>query len=412
MTLVGEPLQKCIPMHMLNKKKAVEFPLPFLFLAQNSVMRYFPFAFVILVLVSCSGSDDTSEDNNTQPDNPFAPVDLSLLIDTAGEGTIKIMKISGETDEISITDLSGIEGLNGQCLMDFSESDKLTWINAYQSTYPIFQYSLSSENFNQIDQMCAIENAWIRSINYNDGIFALSSNYNDVVNSQINARVQLKGGNWDCDIFEVPESNALQSYISSNRLFFLTNSYNNQNEWRLSIFDLSTGILAASIEHIGMARYFIHGDFLYIMNTEGFIKYDLISYETVYTAPIDYYIEEKFGFNETRFHNNLLYIQTGYTQPSPYSHGITVLDTDTGNVVKTTSSTDFYLNLGVEFFGAFPGVFNFTPTSIEYLPEMDVIIMAAKDAASDRNFIVYTNFDAELLHVVEIPNPVLKIYLR
>lgn len=365
---------------------------------------------LLFLLAGCSSSDDSTGVDNP-PIDAFEPVDLSLLMDTAGDGTIKLMRVSATTDQVSITDLSGVDGLDGQCLMDFSETDELTWIDANNPTYPIFQYNIDSEGFSQVDQMCALQEPWIRSINYSNGIYALSFNFNDMVNSQINARVHVKGGPWDCTFFEVPESNALQSSIVSNRLLILTNAYTNQNEWRLSIIDLTSGNLMGTIEHFGMARYFTQGDFLYIMNNEGFLKYDLITLEQVFIAPITYYIEENFGFNETRFHNNHMYIQTGFPQPSPYSHGITVLDTDTGEVVNATSF-DFYANLELALYDALPNVFNFSPTSVEYLPNMDVIILATKDAASGRNFIIYTNFDAEILHTVEIPNPALKIYIR
>ena len=61
---------------------------------------------------------------------------------------------------------------------------------------------------------------------------------------------------------------------------------------------------------------------------------------------------------------------------------------------------------------AHPEANNFNATSINMDLEQRVILITTYDLATSNHYLIYTNFQSELLKVIKIPYPAKKIFFR
>lgn len=270
---------------------------------------------------------------------------------------------------------------------------------------------MNTGSINTYNQLCSIENENIKYVTSSNGTIVICSEFYDSVNNLVIANYRLKGTNQDCALFSLEGYYTSAAFLTNNLLLCSVQRQDDNTVGKIIKINTNNGTVEGEIIGLGQLSFTSDGEKVYLFD-DSLKKYDLSTFEEEWDVPYNYIYNEGFYPFEGEFYQDRLLIHTGFQQPSPYNTGIAVLNKNTGNVIEDNTSTDFMSDLIMNMSIAHPEANNFNATSINMDLEQRVILITTYDLATSNHYLIYTNFQSELLKVIKIPYPAKKIFFR
>jgi len=364
-------------------------------------LRAFVFTFIFC---SCSNDDDMITDDNP-PDNFLAPNVTMIALSNDAQSLLEI-SIDGTSSEVSTINLTDQLGITPADLANNNETI-LTWFRQTTPNFKIWRRDLISKSTTVLEDVCNIENEQPFFVLGSASQFAFFSQSEVGQNAFANIRISEDGSN--CNQLQFKNAGIISTHLENDNFWLLLRDSGNSNVLQLQRYDTGNASLqaTATLTEPNAAITQI-GDDLYIFFSDRYHIYNAmtLSLTTVvpYTPEVGRIPEN--GFFETQLNENALLVRLAAIQPSPFTEWPGQINLTTGELL-TNRNLGIVINEAINQVSGYEGVqLSFFDVDLSH----NIIAYGFSDG-NDTNGIVFTNFDAEILQIIDTPAAPSQVYI-
>ncbi|MDC8004629.1 hypothetical protein POV27_11260 [Aureisphaera galaxeae] len=362
------------------------------------VVHYILLFYVASCFLSCSNDDDG--DPIVDPTPAFnAPTVTVIAVDN---GNLVELTVEGSTAAVTRVDLTSGSGVTPNDFVNANENT-LTWFRRQGPNFRVWKRDLDSKEMEMYDEICSISAEF--------PAFVLGSKEKIVAFSEIDfgqssvANIRITENGENCVLTQLFDTGILSATISEDLWVF----QNSGTENTLQRISLDSGeIKAATALSETSVSITQNEDNLYVFFND---RYHVYNANTLSLSNVVPFIPSagillNNGFFTTQFSGNLMLTSLDVPQPSTLTDWPGVIDLSDGTLVSGD-------NLGIFLDSNLRQTEGYGDVSLEnYTVDLESGIIAYTFSnGSTQHGILFTNFDAEILKIVDLELAPAQIYL-
>lgn len=373
--------------------------------SQKTIMKNLIFTTLLsaILLSSCSKSDS---DTNGDPSN-FSAKDITVIsIDDRQIHQIDILNSGSDIVNINLTQTLGFSPDYSNLI---TSAGFVTFFKFQTENYFVYHKSLISKTIKTGTFECALDldEFLIAPTSSQKKIIEITGKPNGDFSYFFVRTYDLETGN--CNLISL---NAGQFFgfrdvnvMVDGEVLYVTYR-NEQNIYEINQVDLNSGQIVNRLEFD--SKFFATVDknelHVFIYDTKKVQTYSVSDFQLTKTGVFS--IIKSPGFFKAGISKNKIYTDISFAQPSPFQTVPVTIDLSTGEVLKELDLFQLKEKVSKELNTAL------ALTTFAIDANDDLIVYGFSSLDSRINGIVYTNFSADILKIVQIDHPPIEIIIR
>ena len=365
--------------------------------------RYFIYFIAFSCFVSCTKDDSNTQQASEIPD--FITPNTTVISIDSNDNSLLEISVDGTSTSVSIVNLTSEFGIRSD---DFSNiiGNTLTWFRREAPNFKVWRRNLNTKNTDTFSDICAISEEFPAFVLGLDSRLVTFSEVDFGQGSAANIRITENGTN--CTLTQLFDTGILSSTIEKD-LWLFTSMGVGSVENTIQRVDIDSGIIKAAVS-ISESSVSItqNGNDLYVFFNDRYHVYDAntLSLKNVVPFIPSVGLIMQNGFFYSQFSGDSMLITLDVPQPNPFSDWPGLIDLTDGTLVSGD-------NLGFVLTNHLHQVDGYENVSLgNYSVAIEKNIIAY--GFSDGNLlhgILYTNFDAEILKIIDLPSEPLELFI-
>lgn len=377
-----------------------------------------PFKLVSLTLITtlffaCSstdsdGDDTTTTDDTIDPNPNFELNDLTLLSGWPDSEDVFMMQVEAGSNTVSTVNLTSTYNIDHSFAYAPEENGRVTWHKKFTIDGPAFYHDINQQTFTEIPFGCNLIEETVLRVDSDPNSLVIGTVFYEPFPS---VRIWIQNGTDDCVFAEILDSQLTDLFLDGSYVYAITRYQKTTNQ--LVKIDRSNGAVVEVIDlPYSNLRYIHDASIFYILYDNQLIQYNLESMELIATIPFEFQFSvTPVGFLDATINGDFLILKPNAFGLSGNQRGILIANKNTGELIKQTDS-QYLLTTRDELTDMFaPDIINFNVSSTEYDPSDDTIIITTEEPGGGY-LLAHLDFEGHVLHVMPLPMPAEKIYLR